>query len=401
MENKKTYTLTDLLEDEDFIAFANRPEPEGEAKWRQLIGAGKMSEKDFRLAMFCVSKFGNAPRNPTDDELSGMWAGVQKKIRMSRAARWRSIFVATSVAAACVAVAAGLVFIRLQPSDSDREAMLMPPKITEVPLPPTASEDIRIVFADNNCIALKEKTARILYNDQGVAEINSQTIVPAGEQSESSKETGYNQVIVPAGRHSFLELSDGTRIWLNASSRLVYPPVFKTSAREVYLEGEAYVEVNSDKNRPFVVKTGMMEVTATGTTFNVAAYTDEEVQWVVLVAGAVSVQTGSTATLLSPSQMLSLSGGAASLNTVNVEKYISWRDGIYIYSNEKLARILNRLSHYYGIAVSCEPKAGELLFTGKLDMKNDPERVLNGFSKTAPVKCKQENGAYIIYYINP
>ena len=150
----------------------------------------------------------------------------------------------------------------------------------------------------------------------------------------------------------------------------------------------------------------MMEITATGTAFNVAAYEDEEAQSVVLVTGEVSVQTISSdknmpTARLSPSQMFSLSGGESSISTVRVERYISWREGIYLYSNEKLSRILNRLSHYYGISINCEPAAGELPFTGKLDLKEDPERVLKGLSNTAPVKCRKENDTYIIYYINP
>jgi ferric-dicitrate binding protein FerR (iron transport regulator) len=213
----------------------------------------------------------------------------------------------------------------------------------------------------------------------------------------------YNQVIVPQGRHTSLTLSDGSKLWLNAASRVVYPPVFDGKQREIYLEGEAYLEVTPDANSPFTVKTKQMEIKVLGTSFNVSAYDDEASQTVVLVTGSVSVRTGEQAdriTEMTPNQLFRVSGTETQLHSVKVENYISWKDGIYLYRDEKLSLILKRLSHYYGVTIHYAPEVGEMRFTGKLDLKSDAERVLNGLSNTAPVRCRKENNETFNLYTN-
>jgi ferric-dicitrate binding protein FerR (iron transport regulator) len=114
----------------------------------------------------------------------------------------------------------------------------------------------------------------------------------------------------------------------------------------------------------------------------------------VLVTGAVSVKTGSETgreTEMLPNQLFQVTGTATQLRSVKAANYISWKDGIYLYRDEKLSLILKRLAHYYGVAICFTPEAGEMRFTGKLDLKNDVERVLNGLSNTAPVRCRKEN----------
>ncbi|NJK94613.1 MAG: hypothetical protein HC905_06530 [Bacteroidales bacterium] len=102
----------------------------------------------------------------------------------------------------------------------------------------------------------------------------------------------YNEVYAPAGTRSSLTLADGTRVWLNSGSKLRYPDKFGKGNRLVYLTGEAFFEVESDINKPFIVKTPSVSVRATGTRFNVEAYSsDAEIQ-VSLLTGKVSVHRG-------------------------------------------------------------------------------------------------------------
>ncbi len=84
--------------------------------------------------------------------------------------------------------------------------------------------------------------------------------------------TVYNTVETPLGMRSSLTLPDGTKVWLNAGSKISYPVLFSNQVREVSLSGEAYFEVKKDKSWPFVVSTKNMNVMVTGTTFNCNAY---------------------------------------------------------------------------------------------------------------------------------
>jgi ferric-dicitrate binding protein FerR (iron transport regulator) len=398
MKEKINYTIADLLEDEDFISSVNRPTAESEARWATLLREGYVTEGDYELACYCVRLFRQSDRMLTEEETGNLWANIRIAADRRKSDRRRRLYYRLSwVAAACVSILAGwFVFHSFTPAEvPDLVAAVTSGKIEDVARPDSISKDIQIVFSNDERVMLKEKTVEIKYNEKGEAEVNSQTLAQDG------KPAAYNQVIVPQGRQTSLTLSDGSKLWLNASSRVVYPPVFDGKQREIYLEGEAYLEVTPDTNSPFTVKTGQMEINVMGTSFNVSAYEDEASQTVVLVAGSVSVRTGEQGdriTEMTPNQLFQVSGTETQLHDVKVENYISWKDGIYLYKDEKLSLILKRLTHYYGVAIHFAPEVGEMRFTGKLDLKSDAERVLNGLSNTAPVRCRKENNETFYLY---
>ena len=84
----------------------------------------------------------------------------------------------------------------------------------------------------------------------------------------------FNEVTAPYGTVSTLTLPDSSKVWLNAGSTLKYPTAFTSNVREVEMSGEAYFEVHADKKHPFIVSTGDLKVTATGTAFNVLVRID-------------------------------------------------------------------------------------------------------------------------------
>lgn len=98
------------------------------------------------------------------------------------------------------------------------------------------------------------------------------------------------QIVTPKGAKTFVELSDGTKVWLNSESKLKYPGKFSNDIRNVYLEGEGYFEVAKDKQRPFIVHTSKVNVRAVGTAFNVKSYPSEDIIQTTLVEGSVIIE---------------------------------------------------------------------------------------------------------------
>lgn len=88
--------------------------------------------------------------------------------------------------------------------------------------------------------------------------------------------------------------------------------------------------------------------------------------------------------------------GQREVRTVDVEKYISWRNGIYQYQSEELGVILTRLARYYGEEIVYTDDISHLKCSGKLDLKDDLHSVLKGIATTAPIRCRPEDGKYII-----
>lgn len=173
--------------------------------------------------------------------------------------------------------------------------------LTRIVSPPldVSTNQTLLILSEKKQIAIQGKESKLHYNQQGKLNVNSQTINQ--ETENDKKKDTYNQLIVPAGKRSSITFSDGTRIWLSASSRVVYPVEFMKNKREIYVEGEAFLDVYHDKSRPFIVKTNKMDIQVLGTTFNVCAYEKENIQTVVLVTGKVEVKTNNNETkTLSP-----------------------------------------------------------------------------------------------------
>jgi len=146
------------------------------------------------------------------------------------------------------------------------------------------------------------------------------------------------------------QLPDSSHIWLNANSSLEYPAVFDENQRRVVLQGEGYFEVKADKQHPFIVCTGDIDIIATGTAFNVNAYEKSSVD-VTLVEGHVDVNVGANRHfVISPGERLCIRGNSAELSQdpENKRKY-SWKDGKLMFNNDRLDAVLARLSQIYPV----------------------------------------------------
>ena len=154
----------------------------------------------------------------------------------------------------------------------------------------------------------------------------------------------YAEVVTATGSVIRYELPDHSVVWLNAGSTLRYPTTFKKDNRLVELKGEAYFEVQADKDRPFYVNTpNGLSVYVYGTKFNVAAYEDDNYIETVLEKGKVNVITPDQETIvLAPGEQLLYDKQSQQLkkNKVDVYGKIAWKDGKLIFRNASLEEIL-------------------------------------------------------------
>ncbi len=163
-----------------------------------------------------------------------------------------------------------------------------------------------------------------------------------------------NRIRVPRGGEFHLILSDGTKVWLNADSELKYPVTFGKDKREVNITGEAYFEVSRDTLCPFIVRTNAGKVRVLGTEFNVRAYREEERLVATLIQGKVacSLPEGEKIVILQPDEQVVIDkNGIGKIRKVNPRLYAGWKDGLFVFENERLEEILNQLSRWYDIEV--------------------------------------------------
>lgn len=303
-----------------------------------------------------------------------------KRRRSDRKAKIRLFFLYGAAAAVIgwlVVVSAGPFFLRPTESELMQYAR-------ENRRPNDTIREIQLKISREKTVLLAEKEPSIRYTPEAVRVEKADTIA---RQASST----YNELIVPYGKRSMLTLSDGSRIWVNAGTRLVYPFTFEKHRRELFADGEIYLEVSPDRNRPFIVKTPRMTVRVLGTKFNVTDYEDDRTQKVVLISGAVRVGNNARKkeTELRPEQLYTSTGEEESVRPVDPGPYIAWISGLCLFQSEPLEEILNRLTRYYGIPVECSPELAGVPCSGKLDLKDDPDELLNGLAETVTAVCRR------------
>ncbi|MEZ5106057.1 MAG: DUF4974 domain-containing protein [Draconibacterium sp.] len=200
---------------------------------------------------------------------------------------------------------------------------------------------------------------------------------------------GYAEIQCPLGVRTKFQLPDGTTGFLNSGSSLQYPVRF-TKGREVKISGEAFFDVVSDKQNPFVVHTSNLNVKVLGTQFNVIAYDDDPNEEVILTRGEVAIDTkdGTKLDVLCPDQKLILNKEKKSFKTIGVvaSQYVGWTEGKLIFRNENMQQVAERLGRWYNAEIRIEDK--ELLeYTFHATFVDEPlEEVLKFMAVTTPYK---------------
>lgn len=182
---------------------------------------------------------------------------------------------------------------------------------------------------------------------------NHEAKQPTTEIIESANPAFY-ELITQKGERKTFPLGDGTIVYLNSGSKLIYPKVFSESSREVELAGEAYFSVMPDKERPFIVKSGKMNTEVTGTEFNVR-YRNKKVK-VVVAKGSVKTFAGSSnqSVDLQKGQMISFSElrGFSSPVKVNLNHQLAWRNNQFSFEHTPLREVMDEIERYYNLDVA-------------------------------------------------
>ena len=255
------------------------------------------------------------------------------------------------------------------------------------------SEHVVIILENKDKIEIEEKETELIHDTEGRLSVNSKIVWEKDKnktvKQKQAEETVMNQVHVPYGKTSSLIMSDGTKIWINSGTRLVYPVTFAAERREIYVEGEIYLEVAKNETVPFVVKTDRLEISVLGTSFNVSAYKNDQTQTIVLASGSVSVNDAKTTSELKPNQLFSYDKNAqtGAIKEVDVLDHICWKYGFLVFKRQPLIEVLKKVERYYNVQIDYSLlKNDHTSLSGKLDLKETVEETFRVISLTAPIR---------------
>jgi len=217
------------------------------------------------------------------------------------------------------------------------------------------------------------------------------------EAADVSKSIKYNTLIIPRGGEFFLQLSDGTKVWLNSETTLRYPVQFIGEERKVELTGEAFFEVARNEKVPFFVESGEQTIKVLGTEFNISSYKENSLISTTLVKGSIQVfinnKPDKRQTLV-PNEQITISkiNGQISKQKVNPYQYIAWKDGRFVFDDQNLREIMKTLSKWYNVdVVFAREELKNFRFTGNLERYSDFGEVLKKIQKTNEVEFTIEN----------
>lgn len=320
----------------------------------------------------------------SDKEIENSLDSIRQSMRLSpQKRRVKAIF--RYLLAGC-SVAASIAILCIISGNKDtayKESQFL----NELANPVPTSNQVSLVLSDHRQIEL-ENSSDINYDEFGCVTINNEP--PQVPETAETEEKKFNQVIVPKGKRTCLTLSDGTKIYVNAASRVIYPTVFDADKRMIAVEGEAYLEVAHNAEKPFIVKTKGIDVRVLGTSFNVNAYEQNNIS-VVLVEGRVEVNPDKkTRMLLEPAQMACLKNGVLRKEKqVNTLKYTCWKDNVMLLEKEKVAEVLDKIARYYGVSIQYDKDAASRKLSGKLNLCDSIESVLDIIKVSASLQMEK------------
>jgi len=384
--------FNNLISNQKFIDWVKNPNPELEEYWKQIILKSPELKDEIIHTKYIIKRLSQKKKGLKEKEIQRLWLNIQSKTILQKRKR---IISKNWAIAASIFLVVGLscfVFYQAYISNNKIDYQSIAQKEQE-------GNDIKLVFSDNSQKLISSKKPVVKYNKKGEITIDSVLLKNKVKPVKKVTKEAFNQLIVPKGKRTDLMLADGTRIFLNSGSRVIYPAKFDKKKREIYIEGEAYLEVTHHADWPFIVKTNHIKVKDLGTEFDIKSYADEDNTSVILVKGSVQTIIKSKKILMHTGELLTFThkSGNTSVKNVKVSEYISWKNGWLICNNEDLESIATKLSRYFNVNIQFKnPEIKKLTISGKLDLKSKCSQVLDIIKFSAPIDYKTINGNIIL-----
>lgn len=395
MEKYKDYSSVDFLDDERFLKWLSHPTQEENDFWNGFLKNHPYKKAEINEATLFYNLFSSKENKLTITEQYELWKRIQNESKSSKPEVFQR-FLKYAAILVLVFFSGATSYYFYQHSANQNQFQL-------ADVIPAQGEAV-VILSDGSKVSLEKQMSKISYSQNGKQLIiNNDTV----NQKSGSLEESMNKVIVSYGKKSMIVLSDGTKVWLNAGSQLIYPAVFINKDRKVTLIGEAFFDVAKNPKRPFIVSASDVRVHVLGTRFDISAYPEDKVVQTVLEEGKVNLIYLTKGILgrenvveMKPNQMVEFNktSGEASSAIVDVSKYVSWKDGLLEFEKVDLGRALMQVERFYNVKIHlADPVIGSYKLSGKLDLKDEPEKVLNVIKLTVPIDWqKKSNGDFVI-----
>lgn len=363
--------------------------------------AGKASQQECIIVESWYLDSTQEGERPTTFEMDAAEKKVWRRLSVNQKNTGNSRFWLRNVAAVLILMSCGAYFYFSSKGNTTAHVN-------------ASNVSLRIKPGGNKAVLILANGKKVILTDAITGEVAKQTgvsitktangqlvytVLPSSrnEVEGTANGTQFNTIQTPAGGQYQVNLPDGTKVWLNASSSLKFPPSFARNERRVELNGEGYFEVAKDKLKPFKVSTSQQEILVFGTHFNINAYNGERKTKTTLLEGSVKVTDNNNRyLLLKPGEQAVLEGNRMELKSVDLAAAVDWKNGLFVFDNEKIETIMRRISRWYNVDVVYKGKVSEEKFMGTISRYKDIGDVLNMLELTNLVHFKIEGRRIIV-----
>ena len=379
----------DLIHNPDFVKWVLNPTEQSDQFWNDWLIENPSQKNELDQARFLIKGLVHNEQLLTELEISAVWDNISHtkiagRRQTNQLIRWS--------AAAGILLILGISGWLMTRNNAQKTR---PIDYQSLAIKVNSGNEIKLILANHTQKTFAAKEVALKYDPDGKLETKSGKQIETEELDKSTESLQMNQLVVPRGKRSNIELADGSRLWLNSGSRAIYPVSFTGKTREIYIEGEGYLEVAHDASKPFFVVTDQIKVKVLGTKFDISAYKDDDHVSVVLVEGSVQATSANENLVMKPNQILNYVKltRKSTIEKTNVLEYVAWKEG-WMYCNKVPIQLLTtKLSRYYDMKISFnDSRINSMTLTGKLDLKNNCEDVFKVICSTAPLNYELSDG---------
>jgi archaellum component FlaF (FlaF/FlaG flagellin family) len=377
-------------ENKEFIKWVLTNDEKIDPYWENYIKSNPEEKERIDQARIIVLHLKSKNENIGKPEIESVFSGIKEGIEKNQEVKTikfinKSFLKYASVVALILVF--GLTFSLLKKRS---EFISNIPKVLSQNI---ISLDNTQLILDSQKFTIKSKDSYIEFSINGEVVINREDTISLPGLSNK----GLNHLIIPQGNIATVKLIDGSVIYLNAESQLIFPVALNGKKRQVYIVGEGFFEVKHDTEKPFLAITENYKIEVLGTKFNISAYSSDKFIETYLFEGKIKlIESGklfNNELLMAPLQSAKFNKTKKELvlSDINDMDYISWYKGYLSFESKGLQEIIKKLERYYKVKIKIKNQdLGKMSISGKLKLKDEnKDTVIQVLANTASLNIEK------------
>ena len=364
----------------------------------ELFGFFKSGESDGQLEQLIAGSVNEElAATLSKENWDQIWNKIHPELITTSKKRVPVLFIKRYVAAASLLLMMGsaVFFMVYKKRESQPGIAASKKQINDIK---PGGDKAMLTLADGTVIILDTAKNGYVTNQNNTKIIKLNTgLLSYKKVGKSEGKVLFNTITTPRGGQYQLELPDGTVVWLNAASSLIFPTAFVGKERRVELKGEAYFEVAKNAAMPFHVTASNTDVSVLGTHFNIMSYPEEENISTTLLEGSINLIANGVTKNLQPGRQADVNRTTNNVgeHSANIKQVMAWKNGEFRFKETGIKELMRQVGRWYDVDVEYQTSTDQY-FTASLPRMQNVSALLQMLELTGTVHFKIDNKKIIV-----